>query len=141
MERGVKMNSFQRRLENLREKKGYSKKEISHKLGFTDNVYGSYERGERRPSFEALIKLADIFDVSLDFLIRGKEYKVDSNLTQNEKALKNITNTLANKGIKSPYFLQSQKWAILSNEDIKELNDHFEWVVEKAKVRRQRENG
>ncbi|GIN69579.1 hypothetical protein J14TS2_00540 [Bacillus sp. J14TS2] len=130
------MESFEQRLENLRDKKGYSKKEMSHKLGFTDNVYGSYERGERRPSFEALIKLADIFDVSLDFLIRGTEYKEDSNLTQYEKAVKDITNDLANKGIKSAYFLQSQKWAILSEEDVKELNDHFEWIVEKARMRK-----
>ncbi|MBO0993117.1 helix-turn-helix domain-containing protein [Bacillus sp. SD088] len=130
------MESFEQRLENLRDKKGYSKKEMSHKLGFTDNVYGSYERGERRPSFEALIKLADIFDVSLDFLIRGTEYKEDSNLTQNEKTVKDITNDLANKGIKSAYFLQSKKWAILSKEDVKELNDHFEWIVEKARMRK-----
>ncbi|GIN58627.1 hypothetical protein J8TS2_29460 [Lederbergia ruris] len=57
-------------------------------------------------------------------------------MNQNEKALKDITNYLTNKGIKSPYFLQSQKWAILSKEDIKKLNDHFEWVVEKARIRK-----
>ncbi|KRG14738.1 helix-turn-helix domain-containing protein [Lederbergia galactosidilytica] len=132
------MEGFEQRLENLREMKGYSKKEISLKLGFTENVYGSYERGERRPSLETIIKLADIFDVSLDLLIRGKESMEDNYSTQNEQTLKNITNYLENKGIKSPYFLQSEKWAILSNEDIKELNNHFEWVVEKARIRREK---
>ncbi|WP_339234535.1 helix-turn-helix transcriptional regulator [Oceanobacillus sp. FSL W7-1281] len=69
------MKGFGLRLENLRDKYDYSKTEISSKLGFTDNVYGSYEREDRRPSFETVIKLADIFDVSIDYLIRGEEYQ------------------------------------------------------------------
>ncbi|RDW21376.1 hypothetical protein CWR48_02935 [Oceanobacillus arenosus] len=39
------MESFGRRLENLREKNGYSKKEVSIKLGYSENTYGNYERG------------------------------------------------------------------------------------------------
>ncbi|WP_077601595.1 helix-turn-helix domain-containing protein [Oceanobacillus sojae] len=69
------MKGFGLRLQNLREKYDYSKTEMSSKLGFTDNVYGSYERGDRRPSLETIIELADIFDVSIDYLIRGKEYQ------------------------------------------------------------------
>ncbi|HLQ83209.1 MAG TPA: helix-turn-helix transcriptional regulator [Pseudogracilibacillus sp.] len=73
------MKDFERRLENLRDKHGYSKKEISFKLGFTENVYGAYERGERRPSLETLVKLADLYNVSLDYILRGKEFsKEDS---------------------------------------------------------------
>ncbi|WP_080873430.1 helix-turn-helix domain-containing protein [Oceanobacillus timonensis] len=68
------MKGFGMRLENLRDKHGYSKVEISYKLGFSQNVYGSYERETRRPTFETMIKLADIYGVSLDYLIRGDEY-------------------------------------------------------------------
>ena len=71
---GISMNGFGLRLENLREKHGYSKVQISYKLGFSQNVYGSYEREARRPTLETMIKLADIFQVSLDYLIRGNEY-------------------------------------------------------------------
>lgn len=77
------MKGFELRLENLREKHGYSKKEMSSKLGFTNNVYGSYERGVRRPSLETTIKLADIYDVSIDYLIRGEKYKSnDTNMPE-----------------------------------------------------------
>lgn len=72
------------RLENLRDKHGYSKVEISYKLGFSQNVYGSYERETRRPTYETMIKLADIYGVSLDYLIRGDEYRSRTNETLKE---------------------------------------------------------
>src|SRR5690625_6088076 len=68
------MKTFGLRLESLREKYGSTKKALSLKLGFTPNVYGSYEREERRPSLETLVKLAEIYNDSLDYLIRGMEH-------------------------------------------------------------------
>lgn len=62
-------------LQNLREKYNYSRIEISTMLGFSKNVYGSYEREARTPSLETMIKLADIFEVSIDYLIRGEAYQ------------------------------------------------------------------
>lgn len=61
------------RLENLREESGYTQKEVSYKLGFSSNVYGTYEREERQPAYETLAELADLYNVSLDYLIRGNE--------------------------------------------------------------------
>lgn len=66
------MDKFGHRLENLREKIGYTKKEVSFKLGFSQNVYGAYEREDRRPSIETLVKIAKLYNVSLDYLITGK---------------------------------------------------------------------
>ncbi|HLR51706.1 MAG TPA: helix-turn-helix transcriptional regulator [Candidatus Avamphibacillus sp.] len=63
------------RLENLREKSGYTKKEISYKLGFSSNVYGTYESGETHPAYQTLAELADLFNVSLDYLIRENKYQ------------------------------------------------------------------
>lgn len=59
---------FNLRLENLREKSGYTKKEVSKMLGFSANVYGAYERGERRPSIEtrAHIKLNEFLKLVKD---------------------------------------------------------------------------
>lgn len=128
------MNSFGLRLENLREKCGYSKIDVSLKLGFTANVYGSYEREERRPALETIIKLADIYNVSLDYLIRGVEYQQSSEVITNEKKLQDLLNILADKGINKPYFLQLEKWSTLNYDDIMELCHHFEWVVHKSKL-------
>ncbi|MBW8347911.1 helix-turn-helix domain-containing protein [Bacillus sp. IITD106] len=129
------MDSFGWRLENLREKKGYTKKEMSLRLGFTENVYGQYEREVRRPSLETITKLAEIFNVSLDYLIRGEEYRQNTNSTQKEQELLEIVSFCKEKGIDDLCIFQPKKWVILSKEDIKEINDHFEWVVQKAEVR------
>lgn len=159
---GVIMNNFGLRLENLREKSGYSKKEMSLLLGFTPNVYGSYEREERRPSLETLVKLAGIFDVSLDYLITGEEnYDRDTirvsdakseyrlrgkrnNLSnykgENEVFINDILEMFKKAEISKPYILQVDKWATLSKEDFKELSNHFDWVVEKARRRKQKES-
>lgn len=134
------MDRFGWRLENLREKTGYTKKEISLKLGFTANVYGAYERGERRPTLETLIKLADIYDVSLDYLIRGEEYQQKNGVTKNEEKLQSVIHYFAKMKIDDPYFLQLHKWYLLNHEDIKELSHHFEWVVQKAKNRNEKSN-
>lgn len=129
------MKGFGRRLENLREKTGYSKKEISFKLGFTANVYGAYEREDRRPTLETLIELADLFDVSLDYLIRGKEYKGTVS-TQSEDPLEEIKRLIEQKGIDGvPSFLEKETLALLNKEEIQELNNYFEWVLEKARKR------
>lgn len=77
------VNGLGLRLENLRDQAGYSQKEISSKLGFSNNTYGQYEREERTPSIGTLIELAEFYDVSLDYLLRGEEYKENEyNLTK-----------------------------------------------------------
>lgn len=127
------MESFGMRLAKLREASGLSKKEISISLGFTANVFGTYEREERRPTLETLVKMADFFHVSLDYLIRGQEYQYQNNAIKNDTHSFVIREMIA-KGIE-PYFLQDEKWKLLSEADIKELENHFEWVVKKAEIR------
>ncbi|MFC4023538.1 helix-turn-helix domain-containing protein [Oceanobacillus longus] len=129
------MDGFGRRLENLREKHGYSKKEISSKLGFHDNTYGQYEREERRPALETIMELAEIYHVDIDYLIQGE--KSDNRTSDNSKAAKieQLLNYFKNAGIEEPYFLQLEKWAKLDEEDLREITNHFEWIVHRASLR------
>lgn len=130
------MQGFGLRLENLREKYGYSKRDVSLKLGFTPNVYGSYERETRRPTLETIIKLADIYSVSLDYLIRGTEYQKDTIDNSNQKKVEDLLKVFAEKGIKHSPIFQPEKWSILNSDDIMEINNHFDWVVYKSKVKK-----
>ncbi|MEN1968877.1 helix-turn-helix transcriptional regulator [Lentibacillus sp. N15] len=130
------MKGFGLRLESLREKYGYSKRDVSLMLGFTANVYGSYERETRRPALETIIKLADIYNVSLDYLIRGTEYQKGTIDNPDQEKVQNLLEIFAEKGIKQPYILQLEKWSILSQEEMLEINNHFEWVVYKSKNKR-----
>ena len=56
-------------LKNLRIKHGYSQKAIAEMLGVTQQAIYKYENLSVEPDIETLIRLADIFGVSVDFLI------------------------------------------------------------------------
>lgn len=63
------MASFPERLKNLRLKFGYRQKDVASKLGISEAAYGYYEQGKREPSQDVLIRLADIFEVSTDYIL------------------------------------------------------------------------
>ncbi|NRB61368.1 MAG: helix-turn-helix transcriptional regulator [Winogradskyella sp.] len=46
------------------------------------NVIGKYEREEAKPSIEIASKLADIFNVSLDYLVGKTEFLVDEDISK-----------------------------------------------------------
>ncbi|WP_197483485.1 helix-turn-helix domain-containing protein [Paenibacillus elgii] len=52
-----------------REKREWTQKSISNKLGVAASTYSNWERGERQPDLEVLIRLADIYQISLDQLV------------------------------------------------------------------------
>lgn len=49
-----------------------TQEELSYKLGGSKNLVSNYENGIRTPDILTLIKLADIFDITLDALV-GRE--------------------------------------------------------------------
>lgn len=55
------------RLKELRGNKTQS--EIAIELGLPRETYRNYETGARQPDQELLIKIADYFDVSIDYLL------------------------------------------------------------------------
>lgn len=62
------MEVFRERLKSLREKQGKSSKVVSELCGLSPNAVNRYERGEMCPNARVLAKLADYFDVSMDYL-------------------------------------------------------------------------
>ncbi|CNZ68581.1 XRE family transcriptional regulator [Streptococcus pseudopneumoniae] len=66
------MKVFSVRLKELRLKKGLTQTELGEKVGVKQNTFTNWEKGKREPSFENLIKLADLLEVSLDWLF-GRE--------------------------------------------------------------------
>ena len=56
------------KLHELRKARGMTQKELSEALGVTIRTVTNYENGSREPNIATLIKLADLFDVSLDYL-------------------------------------------------------------------------
>lgn len=56
-------------LKELREKKGFTQKQLAEALYLSKTTISQYENGTHTPSIETFIKLADIFDVSIDYLL------------------------------------------------------------------------
>lgn len=68
-------NEFPGRLRKLREEQQKSRKVISELCGLPPDAVRRYERGESKPTMDALIKIADHFEVSLDYLTGRKKYR------------------------------------------------------------------
>lgn len=65
------------RLKELRLKHGYYQKEVCEKLDIAQNTLSGYENGTRKPKQEILIKLAEFYGVTTDYLL-GQENTIDN---------------------------------------------------------------
>jgi len=63
-----------KRIKYMRTSNNMSQAQLAVKLNISPSTIGMYEQGRRTPDIETLICLAREFDVSLDFLLTGKEY-------------------------------------------------------------------
>lgn len=61
------------RIKELREKFGMTQAELAGKLSYTPQTVSNWESESREPDVKALVELSSIFNVSLDYLISGKE--------------------------------------------------------------------
>lgn len=64
-------NMKENRLQKIRKKLKLSQEEIADETNITYRAYTSYERGDRKPSFEFLVKLVEKYNVNLNWLIAG----------------------------------------------------------------------
>lgn len=75
------------RLKLLRERRGWSQGQIAKKVGADPQRISKYERGVICPTADMIVKLANAFEVSLDYFLRGEE-EVDMDHIQNRELLK-----------------------------------------------------
>ncbi|SNZ04169.1 Transcriptional regulator, contains XRE-family HTH domain [Terribacillus aidingensis] len=68
------------RLSELRKKKNWSLQYTADRLGIAKSTYAGYESGYRRPSFEALLMLADLFETTCDELL-GRSFNTTIEIT------------------------------------------------------------
>ncbi|MGN7183730.1 helix-turn-helix domain-containing protein [Cytobacillus kochii] len=72
------------RLKYEREKRKWSQIEVAKKIGITNAVLSNYERDYRDPDTETLRKLSDLYEVSIDYLIRGEDFNLRAKEALNE---------------------------------------------------------
>lgn len=64
----LKINQLALVLKELRKSKNLTQNEISKEINITQRAYSFYETGKREPNIDTLIKLADFYKVSLDYI-------------------------------------------------------------------------
>lgn len=83
---------FSKRLSELRKKKGFSQYKLADELGFSRGQVANYEQGTREPDYQTLLKIAEFFNVSTDYLLGRDDNNladtiaahIDSNATEEE---------------------------------------------------------
>lgn len=73
-------------LKKLRKERGLNQAAIAQVLNISVSAYGNYELDQREPNIESLKKLADFYNVSVDYII-GRDLHPSSynNLTEEDK--------------------------------------------------------
>lgn len=91
---------FSNRLKELRTQAGLTQLQLAQRLGITKSVISFYELSERAPSPDVLIRLAQVFHVSTDYLL-GLDRKETIDITDLSKEdiaiLRALTNSLREK--------------------------------------------
>lgn len=62
------MSVFSERMYQLRKEKKISQVALAKEIGVSSRVYQDYEYGKREAQMTTLVRIADFFDVSLDYL-------------------------------------------------------------------------
>lgn len=62
-------------LKQLRMKQGLTSEELCSKIGIKGGSYRNYERNDRKPDYDTLVKLADFYGVTTDYLLGRPDAK------------------------------------------------------------------
>ncbi len=61
-------------LKEIRTKKGLSQQKVALDLNVSRESLSYYENGKRQPSLELLVDMSRYFNVSINYLITGKDF-------------------------------------------------------------------
>ena len=103
----------------IRDSKGLKDADISKATGIPQSTFSDWKKGRSKPKSEKLQKIADFFEVSIDYLQTGKE-PVDFTLYTDENAdfLLEITKNVTNKDYKE----RLEKYiAVMNNQTVNDV--------------------
>ena len=64
-----------KRLKECRKEKGYTQWQVAVYCDITEKAYQNYELMTRQPKIDILVKIADLFGVSIDYLVGRTDSK------------------------------------------------------------------
>ena len=61
------------RIRELRKQRGYTMKELGQMIGLAESTVSQYETGKRQPDNETLLKLGEIFETTVGYILGAEE--------------------------------------------------------------------
>lgn len=131
--KGESIVNFNEVLRQLRKGTIYTQEELANKLGLLRSTYAKYETGENEPDYKTLVKIANYYGVSTDVLL-GRNVKENNNMYNSCEEIKLLILEL---GVSDEKFFDIENWEVLEKEDIEDIQKYFEWIVHKAREKKQ----
>lgn len=84
------------KIKEIRQQKGITREKLSEKIGISTMYLGQLERGERRGGINNYVEIANILEVSLDYLFLDEVHTVEILNNQVMREMKEVLSTLDN---------------------------------------------
>lgn len=129
------------KIKKLRKSKNITQEELGKNIGVTTSMVGMYETNARKPSYEVLIKIAEFFSVSTDFLLNTEE-KLDMTLDSVKKVYNILKEATDEYGIEEVTEKQENKIKTLAahfegeeftDEDVEDIENFIKFIISKKK--------
>ncbi|MDU5116569.1 MULTISPECIES: helix-turn-helix domain-containing protein [Clostridium] len=129
------------KIKKLRKSKNITQEELGKNIGVTTSMVGMYETNARKPSYEVLIKIAEFFSVSTDFLLNTEE-KLDMTLDSVKKIHNMVKEATEKYGIEEVTEKQENKIKTLAahfegeeftDEDVEDIENFIKFIISKKK--------
>lgn len=126
--RGDMMITFAERLKAERKKNNITQTQLAEKLYLDRSSISKYESGKQIPETPTLEKLADFFDVSIDYLLG----KTDIRNYEDNSSLNSINENLSTNGLKTlaAHFDEEQ----FTQDDLDDIENFIKFIISKKKV-------
>lgn len=117
-----KKDIFGKRVKELRNKKGLSQDRVAQAIGISRSRYSHYENNRVEPDIELIRKIANYYDVKVDYLIGRTEIENDNENDELEKILDDPDTQL-----------MFNDWKNMSEEERKEAINMIKYIKFKNK--------
>lgn len=119
------MSDFSSRLKRLRKRDNFSREGLGNRIGVSYSTIAKYESGTREPDFDTLNKIAEIFEVSVDYLL-GKSEAQQNKESDRRRA---IINKIATEFPDSD--LMFNDLASMTADDLEEVYNYIKYIKSK----------
>ena len=90
----ISIMTFSEKLKECREESGLSQNDIAEKLSISRQAVSKWERSINEPDIETIVRLADIYDITIDQLLRT-DLSIVKRLAVKERSYKKLLITVA----------------------------------------------